>query len=639
MAKKSDTQSADGHEAAWTVRVPLWPYLVTPILCMLSLPGTWLAHRFFGTGAAAGWTGFFLALGCVALVAFTSWAARPRGPVMRGMATGNVVAGCMWTVPAVLNGPFHAVSMAAWTVGTIVLSAAVAVYRIMRQARGAGQGSVLQGEFEELGDAVKQLRGVKFSRPQITGAKATTHVVMPPGRTFDEVAGAKKETASLLDVPATAIRVQPDPDSERRGTLSVVPVDQLKYALPDPGLSAPGGSIAEPIVLGRTEEGEPAEIILPGDPSIHRNAVGVAGVVGMSGSGKTELLLRLIAEAGSRRDNELSIIDARKGGQLPAYVRRMARRTAYGIDAAEDLIEGLPARVAERARQLGQMGHKQWVEGCGIPFETFVVFEASAIVARSSTIVDISESVRSVGICVILELQRATYDRLPTSARSNITAWIVLGVEREDDADAALAEETIAAGAAPWKWKNTKPGYFYLQWGGREQAQWASPNRSYICTDHEREQMIADALGWSDPGAPVPAPAEVGEVVERSNDDDDDGDRPAFAPGVNPDDPPDDVDPDQPIRIPADMPRIPIGPDEPKMTSEQALQVLHQRIDALEAAEKDSFKPQQMGGVIAETGMSASWVHKQLGLLCDGAEPRLRKTERGTYRILTRESV
>lgn len=626
------TPHNDGFDSSWTVRVPLWPYLVTPIGCLLALPGAWVTHRFFGVGEVAGWTGFLLALACVALIAFTAWASRPRGAVMRAMAIGNVVAGCAWTVPAVLAGPFNLPSMAAWLIGSIVMSVAVAVYRLMRQARGADQPGVLQGEFVELTDAVKQLKDVRFSRPVINGAKAVTQVEMPPGRTFAEVAGAKAETASLLDVSATAIRTVPDPDSERRGVLSVVPVDQLKEALPDPGLSAPRGSIAMPIVLGKAEDGEDAQLILPGDPSIHRNAVGVMGVVGMSGSGKTELLLRFIGEAGSRHDNDLFIADARKGGQLPGYIKRLAKRTAFGIEATEDMLEDLPARVAARAKELGERGYKQWEEGCGIPFETYIIFEAAAVVARSSTVVDLAESVRSVGICLILELQRATHDRLPTSARSNITTWIVLGVEREDDADAALSEETIAAGARPWSWKNTKPGYFYLEWAGRDRGLWSAPNRSYISSDAEREAMLSAALGWSGatPRTTQHAPAEP-EVT--------DGRAEPLNDAIDPDDPPDDVDPAQPIAVREGMPQILLGEDEAPMSPEEARQVLEQRLDALVAAGRDSFKPQQMGGVLHMTGMSASWMHKQLGLMCQGEQPRLRKTARGTYRILTPEPV
>jgi hypothetical protein len=632
MSKKPKmTPSNDGYESSWTVKVPLWPYLVTPIVCILALPGTWAAHRLFGTGEVAGWTGFMLALACVAMVAFTAWAARPRGAVMRGMAVGNVVAGCAWTVPAVLAGPFNTASMAAWTIGTVLLSAAVAVYRIMRQARGNDQPSVLDGEFGELGAAVKQLRDATISRPQIIGAKAKSNVVMPAGRAFSEVEGARAEIASALDVSASAIRTERDPDSERRGTLSVVPVDQLRAALPDPGLSAPGGSIALPVVLGRAEDGDPAELILPGDPSVHRNAVGVMGVVGMSGSGKTELLLRLLAEVASRRDADLFIADARKGGQLPGWVTRAAKKSALGLEPAEDFIEDLPSRVSSRAKALGEAGHKQWVEGCGIPFEVVVVFEASAIVARSSTVVDLAESVRSVGICLILELQRATYDRLPTSARANITTWVVLGVQGEDDAEAALSEDTIAAGARPWAWKSAKPGYFYLEWMGRDQALWASPNRSYICTDLDRERMVTDAIGWTEAPAALERPAAVkADVVP---DDDEPGEV------LDPDDLPDDVDPAEPITVPGGMPRVSLGDDTPAMSPEQARAVLDQRLDQLAAAGQDSFKPQQMGGVIFQTGMSASWMHKQLGLMCQGDEPRLRKTGRGTYRILTPELV
>lgn len=623
VRKPKLTPSNDGYGSSYTVRIPLWPYLVTPLCVVAALPLTGLLHHFYGRGPGAGWTGVFLALAAVALVAFTGWASRPRGKVMQVMATGNALLSCLCIVPAVLDGPFTRGMIGVWLMGGLLMSVVVALYRIMRMARGdeAG-GGVIRGELVELGDAVKQLKDARLSRPQITGAKVTTDVTMPPGRLFSEVADAKAAVASLHDVPVSAVRTVQDPDSARRGSLVLVPVDQLrnvKYA----GASAPGASIAQPIRLGVREDGEPAELHLTGDPSVQRNAVGVMGVVGMSGSGKTEFLLNFCTEVLTRHDARLHIADARKGGQLPEFLRANAATSAIGLAAAEAVIEDMPAEIERRSKLLGAKGYKQWQEGCGIPFEVHVIFEAAAVVAGNSGVVDLAESVRSVGICLVLELQRATHDRFPTSARANVTTWAVLGVQRDDDAEAALSEETIAAGAAPWAWKNTKPGYFYMEAAGVDRVRWSEPCRSFEATDEQRQADVAAVRGGAQ-AAPEPAPDGVDAPEPERG-------------AVDPEDPPDDVDPSQPIAVPAGMPRIPLGDTRPPMAPADARGLLLQHIADLSAAGHDVVRPAQLGGVLDATGLSGSWLYVELGALTKGEQPVLRRTDRGVYRILAPE--
>jgi hypothetical protein len=631
MAKTKLRPAGDGYGSAHTVRIPLWPYLVAPLSCLAALPGTWLVHHYFAREAAsAGWTGVALALAAVGLTLFVFAASIPRGRVMNFMATANSVLAFVWIVPAILNGPWSKAMIGTWLLLTLLISVACAVYRIMRQARGDvdGGGRVLNGEFAELGDAVKQLKGVTFSRPKVDGAKVKTVIEAAPGRTFGEVAGAKAEIASLLDVKATAVRTIEDPDSERRGRIEVVPVDQLRDPIPDPGPSAPGRSIAEPVVLGRAEDGTDAAVILPGDPKEHRNAVGVMGVVGMSGSGKTELLLRLGKEVATRSDVDLIIADARKAGQLPDWLKRASKRVAGGREEAEALLETLEQRVASRAEELGKRGFKQWQEGCGLQFEVYIIFEAAAVVAGNPALVDLAESVRSVGMCLILELQRATYDRLPTSARSNITTWIVLGVQREDDAEAALSEATMTAGAAPWKWKNGKPGYFYLEWAGRGEDLWSAPCRSFIEDDEQRAADVGQVLGWTsaaEAGArPEPEPQQQPTSEPEPAEEE---------PGVDLDDPPDDVDPAEPIRVPEGMPRLPLGEGK-KLPTAVALDLLRSHICDLGDAGVAYVKPGELGDVLAQTGLSGSWLYQALGDLTTGDDPLLAKPQRGVYKIL-----
>jgi len=644
MAKKPNLRAQnDGYVSVHTVRMPLWPYLVAPLFCLVALPTTWGAHHAYGRDAdRAGWAGVAITLFAIGISLFTFAASRGRGWLMCTMATFNAVLSMLWVIPAVLNGPISAGMIGVWLIGSLWVSATNAIYRVMRQSRpdDTGNPSVINGAFGELGEAVKQLKDVRFGRPVIDGARVSSAVELPPGRTFDEVAGARSGVASVLDVKATAVRTVADRDSERRGVVTIVPVDQLRDPVPDPGIE-PGLSIADPIVLGVTEDALPAEIILPGDPRVHRNAVGVMGVLGMSGSGKTELLLRFAKCAATRRDNELNVIDCRKAGQLPAWLKRAAVRVVDGKDAALDWMEDLEQRIAERAAWLGSRGHKQWVRGCGMPFETYVIFEAAAVV-KDSNIVDLSEAVRSVGMCIVLELQRATWDRLPTSARSNMTTWVILGVQNDGDAEGALSDELAEAGAAPWKWKNGKPGYFYLQWSGRDESLWPAPCRSFIQDDTDRERDVAAALGWAASGAEEATPAVEPYTPPRGRPEPDDDEQEeqgdGYGTGADPDDPPDDVDPAEPIVVPPGMPRIPFTDGRPKMLPADALGLLRSHVFALQQAQVQHVQPADLSDVLAQTGLSASWLQKSLRTLCaEGLLREPRPGERGVYRVVQHE--
>jgi hypothetical protein len=613
------------------VRVPLWPYMVAPLTCVGALLFAGLVHHFYTRDTqSAGWAGFLLGVLGLLILGFTALAARPRGLVMQVMAVGNALLALLWLAPAIINGPFTLSMAGLWLAGTVFVTIIAAVYRIMRMGRGE-QPRIVDGEVGEMFEAVKSLKQVgRFGPPKVSGASARQAIEMDPGVPFSAVASEREQIASVYDVPATAVRTVKSPDSARRGELVVVPVDQLKDPIPDPGLSAAGGSIALPLILGWDERGENVELILPGDPKVHRNAVGVMGVVGMSGSGKTVLLRRLCREVVSRRDAALHVADARKAGQLPDWLTRVAKSVHAGKDASLDLLDSLERRVDQRSRELGGRGFDQWVEGCGINFEVYVIFEANAIL-RDSNIVDLAESVRSVGICVILESQRATWDRFPTSARSNVTTWVCLGVQREDDCEAALSDVTLAAGAAPWEWKNKRPGYFYLEWSGRDDALWSSPCRGFEPDTEAETAMVAGvapATGAEQPAAdPEPGEAEPGEEPEER-------------PGVDPDDPPPDTDPAEPIAVPPWMPEEPFEDAEgEEMSPTAALQYLRDHVYSMHKAGKTQLKPQELSGVVARTGRGPWWIYKALEKLTDGPDACLRKTDKGYYKIVWQDPV
>ncbi|WP_432050329.1 conjugal transfer protein TraB [Verrucosispora sp. NA02020] len=618
----------DGVATVHTVRVPLWPYLVTPVSAVAALPITWGAHHFYGDSA---WTGVALAVAGTAVTGFTWWASRPRGPLMQAMSTGLAFAGSTWTTMAVIEGPWSKAMVGVWFIGTVVGSIVVGVRRIMHKAGGdeqqAGNGGLIE--------AVKSLKGARFGQPRIDGARATAPVVLEPGITAGDLAGDRGSLASALDVRSTAVRIIPDPDSSRRATVSVVPVDQLAETRYWPGPFAPGASIADaPVRLGVMEDGEPLEIWLPGDHSKGRNSVHLS-VVGMSGAGKTELVLNLCADVLTRSDVRLVVTDTRKGDQLPEWLRKSAHETYLDAEAAEDYMEDLPRIIAERARYLGQRGLKQWVKGCGLPYMVVVNFEAAGLVASNGTFVDVTESARSVGIFLLVELQRATHDRFPTSARANISARICLGVARPEDAEAALSESTLDAGAAPWEWKNMKPGYLYAELPGVEQERWSMPARAAIARSEDDRAAVVARHQQTPAARPSPTPRQEEPV-----------DPPVTPPteepqeervlnkALNLDDPPDDVDPSQPIHIPTDMPRLALGQlRTPPMGTEEARTWMRGYLLRVHGQGVDQIRPAELGDVIEATGLTAAWVSKELRRLTSGPDALLQKTDRGVYRI------
>ncbi|MFD2768640.1 conjugal transfer protein TraB, partial [Micromonospora eburnea] len=352
------TTDGSGEASVHTVKVPLWPYLVTPTSSLGLAVATGLAHwRWADSPGSMGAAAAGLTLAGTALTALTWRASAARDIVRRAVATTTCLAGSVWAIGATIAAPWSTPWLDMWLIGAPTASIAMGVVRVLRNRGGdaaAGGG---------LADAVKSLRNAAVARPTIKGAKATAAVTLEAGTSVKELASDRGALASALDVPETAVRVIPNPDSARRGRVEVVPVDQLRDMIPWPGLSAPGRSIAEPIVLGVMEDGEPLMLWLPGDHAAGRNAAHFL-IVGMSGAGKTEVILNIAAEVISRRDAELWLADPRKGDQLPTWARNGAVRVALTEDDTNEMLEDVAIDITGRARQIGAHGHKQWTPGC-----------------------------------------------------------------------------------------------------------------------------------------------------------------------------------------------------------------------------------------------------------------------------------
>lgn len=458
----------------------------------------------------------FVAVLYGAMTWFAWWAARPRGPKVTLLFTGSIGFAGGWTW--YLIGAEHQT----WRMHVVYWGAALLSWgccAVYLATKGTGEG---HDRLEDLKGAVSKLRAVNEIETTPAG-EIVAKYRMEPGTPAKELQGDADTLAALL--PGTrpdGVRVIPSRDDATAGELRVSPVNRLARpaAWLEPSIPY-GGTSAHPIRLGIRETGGWAEFWLTADRAGGRNAPIVA-IVGMSGSGKTELLLLLLLECLSRFDVEYWYADPRKAGQMPPWVKRGAARWASGRQDTARMIHDFTADVTERSETLGAHGCRVWTPGCcwdkyGVRLRVLVVDEAAGVASDiERTLVNMAESVRSVGEVPVLAFQRGTGDRFPTSARSNFNAHICLGVEDENDAiHGGLPEDVLAAGAQPWLWGANEPGMHILAAPGVPKELRASSARTF-----DTREAAAAMAEWAEryiqareQGTPPAPPA--GDVEHR----------------------------------------------------------------------------------------------------------------------------
>jgi hypothetical protein len=398
----------------------------------------------------------------------------------------------------------------------------------------------------------------------------------------------------------------------------------------------------------------------------------------MSGAGKTESGLALLGDAMTRRDVSVIYSDPVKGLQS---CEPIAPGLALLLTDQQTAIAGLKAlkvAISARTTQLGRYGFKQWEARSALPIAqggaelkllVYWMEESAALIADSTSFVQLTEQARSAGIVLVLSQQRLTHDRIDTSARANLGAMWCFGV-RDDKEKYGLSESTIEAGAAPWAWRNTKPGYSYLEAPGVPEDRWSIPMRSYytqtselaaavrqyanptldpttaaafggLYTDYQtavREgRAIWQTMGQTATALPVHKLAtdqtEPEETTDMDQDSDDDGlDHldfpipPQPEPGFH-----DDIDPSIEIEETSDGELTFISPPPSRpLTTDQARHALRAMLQAMADRGDSEVRTSQLVEFRQHVGRQAPWLSKELRrLAADGVitiEP-----DTGTY--------
>jgi hypothetical protein len=623
------------------------PYL-PPWACAAAMwPAAELSHTMWGANP---WTAAGLTLASAGLTALTAKVAG-GGAGRRTHATCTVAGASAWVTAATIAGPGVHPLLDMWLIGGVAGAIAWNIRRVLKTTEKANDKT--ENEFFK---AVK-LAGTKVrGQMEIAPNKVQAQLQLPPGQlTADDVSQAKGRIASGLSVSPTAVRITPDPEHHDRATLTVVPHDMLKSPTDWAGPSAPGASIAEPLVLGIYEDGEPVRLWLPGDKSVPRNATH-ALVMGMNGAGKSHGAKIAWTEILTRREVVLWAADPSKGKQTLRIVMGAADWVATNQDSSQAMIDCLPDVIHARASRLGEMGLDQWVPGCGLPYLVVWIEEAARLVRDSETMIDIAQQARSAGVSIVLSMQRPSYRNITVDVRQQLGVVWCYGVKSIEDAAFALSDDLIDGGANPAAWANKKPGYAYLEAPGIDDDRMVTPTRTPAATDDQLIAAIHEAAPVRDQLDPVTATAAGPAYAKRDHysaedatvnsinttttarprprpadpfrgrlADNEDTTPPEFPPSPEPD-----LDANADTELPEDTPDFQFPATKPSL--EQARAMLREVLAHLQDAGKETVGPKDVPRDFLTQVRSRPWVSAELGRLADDGV--LIETDRdGVYRF------
>ncbi len=562
----------------WYAILPwVWPMGVA----VVALVAGHLVHWLYGPDRGP-IVGAFVAVAVLlifgVLTAVTLIAARPRGIQVQIGATSSVIVVGLWMVSAVIVG-VNAVTFAVWLL-ILLASAGYPLVKALRSGHSDGG--------DALSDAIKT--PVRVLSAQRTGSEVSGVMETRPGVTAAELRRKTENVASFAGVAPDAVNIDPDPNNARRATFSIrTGGDLLKHPIPWPGPSRPGGTMMEPLLLGKREDDRPMEIYIPGDASVGRPG-GQISLSGISNGGKTTLLRLLGAEILSRRDAEMHIIDTAKGMQFFGPFKDRVNGVHTNVHDADRMLHAIPEEIDWRARHLGERDRDMWVTGCGIPCKIIIIDELAAFIAgnadRAAMLVRIVDTCRSVGIHLIMANPRWVAPAVPVALRVNVGTHIAFGCKDGEEAY-GLSAAAIAAGATPHRWGNKMPGYCYLEAATVPEHELALRYRTFQAGPAEIRAALQEHQ-WSLPTG---------------------GDE-AYSP------------------VPPPPPPLALVPMQP--TPPPAAEQLRDHLNDLVAAGKTEIRPADFDSIRDRHGLSPAWLSGQLARMVDDGV--LTKTDvRGVY--------
>jgi len=353
------------------------------------------------------------------------------------------------------------------------------VARVARSVWGDGADMHQQdGPGGQIADALG-LSGVRVSKVKAHGTpgerpdRITSRWTMRGAEGYEHIAKAREGIQNYAK--AVHVRIRRVPTDPQAADVTVVRRDMLATPVPYPGPSA-ARSVAEPFTIGVRQDGTPEQLWLTTSHGTFRGIV-----AGCSGSGKSRGLWTILAEGAGRTDVVWWIADIAKAGQTVAPAAAMFDWIATDEAGALAMVEAAERIGQARSRALGD--DQAWHPRCGMPLLVVWIEEAAGVTSQTKLgkrITRLSERVRSVGIVLVLSMQRPSGKNMPTDARAQFTGALCFGLDDEQSPKMVLSSGTLEAGVRPELLADTTPGVHWLEGPGIDRLDWSEPCRTFL---------------------------------------------------------------------------------------------------------------------------------------------------------------
>jgi len=447
------------------------------------------------TALEAGLASAGLGIGAVVLSAVTWQAAGGNNKFRRyrrTQATASVAAGMGWLTCATAAGPFGHPMIDLWLMGGGVFAASWNIRQLMRNAHDETEQVEDKGGFAKIAEAIglEKLK-VKSAKGNDKGM-VRAPIETTGGQTIAEVQAAVPKLAAGLHVPPSGVTVTADPDNAAQGVLNIRVADLLKDGVAFIPPIRLGLLPNDPIPLGLYADGEEF-VINPFDAAILQHLL----VMGVTGAGKSEFARGLLAHFMTRRKVSVMLIDCSKGRQSVGHIRHGLDVFISDMREAKQLLKALPAAIKARGDVLAEEGLDQWTPKSKL--NAVVVWaEEAADLADFDELDNIARAARSVGIWLVISLQRATWTNVSTDVRANLQASACFGVDEASDAGFCLPDSVTDAGAIP-AWGSSRPGYGFATGMGIDQGRWTMEWRGGLTDRRELADLVTAATPYRDP--------------------------------------------------------------------------------------------------------------------------------------------
>ncbi|WP_411078279.1 FtsK/SpoIIIE domain-containing protein [Streptomyces sp. cmx-10-25] len=457
----------------------------------------WATNTMWGDAPlSAGLASAGIAMSGAALTAVT-WKASGAGTKFRRakrvQATASVAAGMGWLTCATAAGPFGSPLLDLWLIGGALFAASWNVRQLM-----ANNGADPEVEETNGGTLAKLQAAIGWEKVAVKDAKGTgkgtvtAEIEVAPGGTIEAVQSTTGRVAAALQVPPSGVIVTPDPEDASRGVISMRVADLLKGGVEFFVPEAFGLLPTHPIPVGLYADGE-VWLLDPFSPAVLQHLL----VMGVTGAGKSEFARTVFVHLATRAKVALHVIDLAKGDQTVGHIRDGIDWLIQDPKEAKRYVKSLPAAIRARGSVLSSEGLDRWTPASSLS-AVVVWIEEAADVAEFEELEEIARKARSVGIWLIISLQRATWTNVSTDIRANLQAAACFGVDQPGDAGFCLPDSVTDAGAVP-AWGSSRPGYAYATGMGIPQERWTTEARSSLTDRSVLAALVAASAPYRDP--------------------------------------------------------------------------------------------------------------------------------------------